>query len=81
MTYLLIFLLIVCLFYLLKKQLRIKKLKRIILQHELRKERFDALMDKMFIDGNLDTQIDVLEHRLQTIQDYETNRQNTPSVR
>lgn len=81
MSYLLTFLLLICLFFLLKKQLKIKQLNRIILQHEIRNERFDTVMQKMFIDGNLDTQIEVLEYRLKTIDDYETTRNIPKSSR
>ena len=81
MTYLLTFLLIVCLFYLIKKQLKIKKQKRIILQYELRKERLNSIINQITLYPDLDSQIEALYHILQTQQDNETNRQNTPSVR
>ena len=81
MTYFLLFLLFVCLFFLIKKEIKIKRQKRIILQHELIREHLNSLLNKITLYGDLDSQIQVLEYILQNLTEYESNRQNTPSVR
>ncbi len=81
MIYFLLFLLIVCLFYLIKKQIKIRKQKRIILQHELIREHLNNLLNGITLHGDLSSQLNALEYILQNLAEYESNRQNTPSVR
>lgn len=81
MIYFLLFIIIVCLFFLIKKEIEIKRQKRIILQHELLREHLNSLLNKITLYGDLDSQIQALEYILQNLTEYETNRQNTSSVR
>ncbi len=66
MTYLLTFLLIVCLFYLIKKQLKIKKQNRAFMQLELEKGQVHSLLKRFVFDRNIDTEIAVFEYFKQT---------------